>query len=101
MKNVLYDFVSLFYPRVCQACGFSLYRNEEVICTNCIYHLPKTNYHVDADNPVIRHFWGKVNITAASSFYFFNKGQKVQKLIHRLKYKGKKEIGLKIGELYG
>jgi len=66
-----------------------------------MYHLPKTNYHEDADNPVIRHFWGKVNISAASSFYFYNKGQKVQKLIHRLKYKGQKEIGLKIGELYG
>ena len=66
-----------------------------------MYHLPKTNYHVEADNPVIRHFWGKVNVSAASSYYFFNKGQKVQKLIHRLKYKGQKEIGIKMGNLYG
>jgi ComF family protein len=56
---------------------------------------------MDADNPVIRHFWGKINIVAASSYYFFHKGQKVQKLVHRLKYKGQKEIGLKVGELYG
>jgi len=101
MKAVLYDFVSLFYPRICQACGNSMYRGEAVICTFCMYHLPKTNYHMDADNPVIRHFWGKINIVAASSYYFFHKGQKVQKLVHRLKYKGQKEIGLKVGELYG
>ncbi|MEO5571480.1 MAG: ComF family protein [Bacteroidia bacterium] len=101
MKTLLFDFVSLFYPRICQACGNGLYKGEDVICTFCMYHLPKTNYHEDEDNPVIRHFWGKVNIAAASSYYFFNKGQKVQKLIHRLKYKGQKEIGLKLGELYG
>lgn len=101
MKSLLHDFFSLFYPHVCQACGNSLFKGEDIICTYCMYHLPKTNYHVDNDNPVIRHFWGKVNIHAASSYYFFNKGQKVQKLIHQLKYKGQKEIGLKVGELYG
>jgi len=101
MKTLLSDFAGLFYPDTCQACGNSLYKGENIICTFCMYHLPKTNYHEDEDNPVIRHFWGKVNITAAASYFFFNKGQKVQKLIHRLKYKGQKEIGLKIGELYG
>lgn len=60
-----------------------------------------TNYHDQQDNPVYRHFLGKVNISAASAFYYYDKGQKVQKLIHRLKYKGQKEIGVKIGELYG
>lgn len=101
MKTFLNGFAGLFYPRVCQACGNSLFKGEEIICTFCMYHLPKTNYHEDENNPIIRHFWGKVNISAASSYYFFNKGQKVQKLVHRLKYKGQKEIGLKIGELYG
>jgi ComF family protein len=101
MKTLLYDFVSLFYPRACQACGNILYKGEETLCTYCLFHLPKTNYHDDEDNPIIRHFWGKVNIASAASCYFFNKGQKVQKLIHNLKYKGQKQIGLKVGELYG
>ncbi len=83
------------------ACNNSLYKGEEILCTFCLYHLPKTNYHDQKDNPVFRHFWGKVNISAASAFYYYDKGQKVQKLIHRLKYKGQKEIGIKIGELYG
>ncbi|MEP7168153.1 MAG: ComF family protein [Bacteroidota bacterium] len=101
MKTLLSDFAGLFYPNTCQACGNSLYKGEDILCTFCMYHLPKTNYHEDEDNPVIRHFWGKINIFGASSCFFFNKGQKVQKLIHRLKYKGQKEIGLKIGQLYG
>lgn len=101
MNSWVYNFLSLIYPKVCQACGNSLFKNEEVICTYCMYHLPKTNYHEEEDNPVIRHFWGKVNIVSASSYYFFDKGQKVQKLIHHLKYKGQKEVGVRIGELYG
>lgn len=101
MNAIIHDFLSLFYPRTCQACENSLYKGEEILCTHCRYHLPKTGFHIQEDNPVIRHFWGKVNLNAAASYYYFNKGQKVQKLIHRLKYKGQKEIGLKVGELYG
>ena len=93
--------LALVFPSVCAACGESLYKGEETLCTHCRYHLPKTNYHLDKDNPVIRHFWGKVNIYSAASYYFFNKGEKVQNLLHQLKYKGQKEIGIFIGEIYG
>ncbi len=37
----------------------------------------------------------------ASSYYHFTKGGKVQNLLHNLKYKGVKDVGVKIGELYG
>ena len=93
--------ISLVYPSICMACGESLYKGEDILCTHCRYHLPKTNFHQDKDNPVIRHFWGKVNVHSAASYYFFNKGEKVQSLMHHFKYKGRKEIGLFLGEVYG
>ena len=40
------DFVALVFPELCQACTKSLYRNEEVICTDCLYNLPFTNFHL-------------------------------------------------------
>lgn len=46
-------------------------------------------------------FWGRVNIHSASAFYFFEKGGKVQNLMHQLKYRGKKEIGTLVGNWYG
>lgn len=95
------DVVSLFYPRVCLACGNVLFRKEDTLCLECLYHLPKTNYHLEADNPVARQFWGKVHFESAASYYYFTKGSKVQHLIHQFKYKGYKEIGLYIGRLYG
>ena len=95
------DFLSMIFPRICNACGNALFKGEEVICTFCTYHLPKTGFYLRPDNPVAKAFWGKVPIHAASAYYYFYKGNRVQQLIHRLKYKGGVEVGYKIGSLYG
>lgn len=99
--NYLQDFISLFYPNNCVACQNALFRNEHTICTSCLFHLPKTEYHYEKDNPISRIFWGRTEIEIAASYCFFVKAGKVQHLIHQLKYKGKKEIGILIGEIYG
>ena len=98
---MLHDFISLIFPHICASCGKSLYKNEHSICTHCAYHLPKTNYHLDNENPIAKIFWGRINIHSAGAFYNFGKGGKVQHLIHQLKYKGKKEIGVTLGKFYG
>jgi ComF family protein len=99
--SIFYDFISLIFPRVCTACGKPLFKFENVICTFCEQNLPRTNFHEEKDNPVSRTFWGRVNLENAAAMLYFNKGSKVQTLIHKLKYKGKKEVGIRIGEIYG
>lgn len=91
----------LFFPRTCQACGHVLYAQEEVLCMKCLYKLPRTNFHYFEDNPVSRVFWGRVELHSATSFLFFNKGGMVQRLMHNLKYRGKKQVGIYLGKLYG
>lgn len=95
------DLLNLFFPNCCQACGNTLVGQEQVICSDCLVHLPRTGFHLHLENPVSRIFWGRVNLESASSFLFFTKGGKVQHLIHSLKYKGKQETGVLLGELYG
>jgi ComF family protein len=95
------DFFSLIYPKICAACGNSLWKKEKVICTYCDFHLPRTHFHMERDNPVSRIFWGRIPVECASAFYYFNKGNKVQQLIHQLKYKGRRDIGIFLGEQYG
>lgn len=98
---MLRDLISLIFPRICAACGNSLWKNEVVLCTSCNYNLPKTGFHLEDDNPVSRLFWGRVNIEGAGAFLCFNKGGKVQGLIHQLKYKGRRDIGNYLGYRYG
>jgi ComF family protein len=95
------DFIHLFYPQVCRACGNSLFKGEEVLCTFCFYHLPRTDFSRWAGNPAEKRFWGKVPIEHAAAFLYFNKGQRVQHLIHQLKYNGVTEIGTYLGNLFG
>lgn len=95
------DFINLCYPKLCAACHNTLVKHEDDICTACIIHLPKTNYHLDIENPLNKIFWGRVPIEMVAAYYFFNKGNKVQKLLHELKYKSNKNVGEKIGVLYG
>lgn len=99
--DLIHDFSCLLFPVVCAACGKALYKSESCFCTSCLYHLPKTNFHLSNDNPVAKIFWGRINIHSATSFYTFNKGGSVQHLIHALKYKGQKNVGRKLGKIYG
>lgn len=95
------DLFWMMYPVLCAACNKPLFKGETCICTQCLFQLSKTNYHLQSDNPVIRHFWGKTKIERATAGYFFGKGQRVQRLIHQLKYKGRKDVGDYIGYLIG
>jgi ComF family protein len=94
------ELFSLFFPRYCLGCGEPLTREEEILCTFCLFHLPRTFFHQDPTNPAARVFWGRVRLEAAASFVFFHKGGNVQELLHQLKYQGKKEVGRYLGRLY-
>lgn len=101
IQRVLSDFINLFYPNICLVCHDGLARGEEVVCTACLYHIPRTRYWESVDNPVAKIFWGRVNIEDACSYFFFTKGSKYRKLLHQLKYNGRSDIGVKLGEEFG
>ncbi len=98
---MLKDFFSIIFPQVCVACGKPLLKEEQSLCALCVYKLPKTDFHLETENPVAKIFWGRAPVHAAASYYRFEKGGKVQHLMHQLKYKGQRQIGVAIGELYG
>lgn len=99
--KILNDFFNLIFPVSCSACGNVLMNNERIICISCNYNLPRTNFHIEPDNPVAVIFWGRIRIEHATAFYFFNKASRYRHLIHELKYKGRKDIGLELGRIFG
>ncbi|WP_183564560.1 ComF family protein [Mucilaginibacter sp. SP1R1] len=101
LRGYLADFVSLLFPELCPACQASLVANERIICSDCRYNLPFTNFHLQADNIVAQQFYGKINVTAAYALYYFTKGGKVQNLMHHFKYKGMQQIGTLLGNIAG
>jgi ComF family protein len=101
LTSWVYDFFGLFYPRVCAGCSETLLRNEDILCTSCLYNLPRTNFHTDSVNEVAQIFWGRAHIENAASFLYFQKKGIVQSILHKLKYKGEKEVGVYMGKMYG
>jgi len=101
LTGYFYDFINLFFPEVCAGCGNSLFKNETAICTACIYRIPYTGFSSDPENLVVRQLWGRFPFVQADAFLYFNKGGKVQNMMHELKYNNRPEVGNRLGELYG
>ncbi len=101
LKDYLSGFFHLFYPRVCAVCGNDLMVGEDVICIKCEYEIPQTHFWNDKENPVAKIFWGRVNIENACAYFFFAKGSKYRPLLHKLKYKGERQIGVELGRQFG
>lgn len=93
--------INLFFPNICCSCNGFLLQGEELVCRKCLYNLPKTNFHDEKDNIVEQIFWGRADVKRATAFFYYVKGMKHQKLIHKMKYQGTKELGVVLGQYFG
>jgi ComF family protein len=93
--------IGLIFPDFCEVCGTPLVLGERYICMPCLYKMPRTRSWEKEDNDIEKLFWGKVNIERACSLFYFRKGSDYRPVIHKLKYKGKYNIGLRLGEELG
>jgi len=88
----------IVYPKVCPCCDSSLSLQEHDICFKCRVSLPFTDFHTYDNNPVAQAFWGKIPIEATTALLHFQKAGMVQSLLHELKYRRKKDIGIFLGK---
>ncbi|MFI5150373.1 MAG: ComF family protein [Bacteroidia bacterium] len=108
MKKMLRSLLSypegllhLCFPVCCASCSATLLNGERFICSGCLLSLPLTGFDRRAENPVSRLFWGRTEVETATAFLYFQKKGGVQQLIHKLKYKGRKELGREAGRIFG
>jgi ComF family protein len=98
---VIKDLLNLILPMPCPTCEDMLVRNELILCTTCLYELPRTRYASYTDNPVARLFWGRVYVENATALFRYEKGSRYQQLIHELKYRNRQDIGRVLGRMLG
>ncbi len=95
------DFISLIFPQNCINCQQSLTSVEEFLCTPCKIDLPQTDDWKNPSNDLFKKFVFEPKIRSAAAFLYFHKGGVSQKLLHQLKYNGKKELGVVLGRWFG
>ncbi len=98
--TVINDFLSLIYPRHCEACGRIMRGHEHYICFHCRLNLPKSNYHTMAVSPMYMAFAGRVPLVMACSYYLYEKSGKVQRLLHAIKYEQQQDLAAFLGKQY-
>lgn len=78
-----------------------MFKHEHDFCWDCQRELPRTRMHDLPGNPLERLFWGRFEVQAVTSFLYFTKNGITQNLLHRLKYDGAKQLGIRLGEMLG
>ena len=74
---------------------------ESELCMRCVEAMPETNFELHPNNPVEKLFWGRLPLVGATAQFYFTKESLMQHLMHQLKYKGNKELGLQLGRIMG
>jgi ComF family protein len=101
VKNWVNGLMQLFFPHTCAACGSDVLNEETALCMQCLHQLPVTNFNQHANNPVEKIFWGKLSITAATSYCHFTKQSLIQNILHQAKYKNNQQAAIFMGNLLG
>jgi ComF family protein len=101
LTNLKESLLHLFFPHVCEGCGSDILEQEHFLCLKCHSTLPQTEFHLYPNNPIEKIFWGRLPVTHATAQYYFTKNSQMQHLMHQLKYRGNKDVGVYLGKLMG
>jgi len=101
LKEIKNSFLHLLFPHVCAGCLSDIISEESALCMRCLVEMPETNFHIHANNPIEKIFWGRLPVTNATAQYYFTKESLMQHLMYQFKYKGNKDLGRQLGRLIG
>jgi len=100
IRSAFENLIYLFYPTLCAGCQAMLYGEEKGLCSTCRMQLPHLN--TGEEQSVLLHkFGGRVLVDYVCAYAYFTKRSIVQRLIHQMKYRGKRDLGLQLGKWYG
>ncbi len=101
LKEMKESLLHLLFPHTCTGCGADNLPLHSMLCLHCLHALPETFFAPLAGNPAEKIFTGRLPLQAASAQYYFTKASLVQHLMHQLKYKGNRDLGIQLGRLMG
>jgi ComF family protein len=98
---MLSSLLNLFYPSLCYGCHEEEVGTEEMLCIKCFQELPYTGFEKIPGNSTEKLFWGRMNLQFGVSIFYFVPGNSIQEIIHQIKYKEEKNLGIFMGRLMG
>jgi ComF family protein len=99
LKPVINDFLSLIYPPACPACENLLAEHEPHLCFQCQLNLPYCLPPSPSVHSLENRFKGRIPFENIAACFMFEKGNRVQNLLHSIKYKENKNLAHALGVL--
>ena len=98
--NWITRFLDFISPRACVVCDHRLAPSERSLCAVCLFHLPRTNFHLKPlDNPMAQLFWKLTTIQKAAALFYYQPHSETAQLVYRLKYNNRPDIGEDMGRV--
>lgn len=99
---ILSDLIDLIFPNLCPACLREQPLYNHFVCLKCLSDLPFTQHYKNTiENELAMTFWGRLPLSGAASVLYFSKEGKAKQLLQRIKYEGRRDIGIETGKLMG
>lgn len=100
LTEYILRFINLIAPKQCVVCGNRLAISEDVICSICNLHMPRTYFSKKPyENNMAKLFWGQIKIEKATALFFYEPHSEMSRIILSLKYLDHPETGELMGRM--
>jgi len=92
IRQALSDISGMIFPRLCEVCGTTLVKGEDVMCTECRHDMPRCRIHTDPFNTIHQRLAGHAPIERAAGYFYYYRGNAYTRPILAAKYNGRPVI---------
>lgn len=75
--------------------------DDELFCLKCLYHLPVSDMCTRTENEFTNRLLGIEGLETGAAHFLYYEGGAISDILHRIKYKGRKDIALIFGRSFG
>jgi len=93
--------VHLIFPDLCMSCDQHTPVDHGIFCLKCLANLPFTRQECEPENSFTKHFKSRFSIASGAALFYLSRGSGIERMLHRLKYGNRPDIGYKLGMFYG
>lgn len=101
ISTIFKGFLHLIYPELCYMCWKESPAPNNKLCVSCMLDMPYTTDFDKVHNHVSNHFFGRVPIAHAAALLNYFEDSNLTEMLHKLKYRSKKDVGVYLGKLLG
>ncbi len=101
INEIIIDFISIIFPRLCPGCMTPMVRAEEHLCFTCLGDLPTLRHQGYVNREMVDYLSLRYPIRQGYSLLYYHKASIVGNILKQVKYKGNTDLAIQLGNWLG